>query len=435
MSEYSALSKSLSTILQAAVKHHQLGQLAEAEHLCQQACERVPNQPDALHLLAIIYAQSQRFTQANEYFEKAIASAPDRADFRSNFGNALWKQERNDEAIAACQQALDIDANRADTHNILGSIYLSQHRLEKAAESFQNALAIHNRYPHALNNLGNVLQKQQQFEAAITYYQQAISLQENYPEAHNNLGRALKKRGRIDEARQAFAKAIQLRPNFMQALQSSQEVDSVWLKPLQGKKLYLRRYHEQDAVYIQSCYQNAEFMAQYNHYLPRQQHIDSLRKQLQQAYSQHPCQLKSVDWVIFDQQSDQPIGIANLAEIEFPHRRAEFLIGLPDPKNQRKGLGLEATLLVLDFAFNRVGLNKLISYVYTDNAFSQKNIAALGFTQESYLREQIRDANSGAFLDIYGYGMTAKDLRKNKRLSRLSQRVLGWDITALSQES
>lgn len=429
------MNKSAPTILQAAVRHHQQGQLQEAEQLCHQVCELAPEQPDALHLLAIIYAQSQRFSLANEYFEKAITSAPNRADFRSNFGNALWKQERSDEAIMVCQQALDIDPNRADTHNILGSIYLSQHRLDEATASFRNALAIHSRYPHALNNLGNVLQKQKQFEAAITHYQQAISLQENYPEAHNNLGRALKKIGRIDEARKAFATAVKLRPGFDQAIQNGIAVDSIWLKPLQGKTLLLRRYQEQDAAYLQTCYQNVAFMAQYNHYIPRHQHIDSLAKQLRQTHSQHPCQLKSVDWIITNTESDHQIGIANLVAIEFAHRRAEFLIGLPDPKNQRKGLGLEATLLVLDFAFNRVGLNKLTSFVYTDNVFSQKNISALGFTQESYLREQILDTDSGTFLDIYGYGMTARDLRESRRLSRLSQRVLGWDITELSQKS
>ena len=426
------MNASLSTILQAAAKHHQLGQLQEAEQLCQQACELAPNQPDALHLLAIIYAQSQRFPLANEYFEKAIASAPGRADFRSNFGNALWKQERNDEAIVYCQQALDMDAKRADTHNILGSIYLSQHRLDEAAASFRNALAIHDRYPHALNNLGNVLQKQKQFEAAVSYYQQAISLQENYPEAYNNLGRAFKKLGRIEEAGYAFKKAVELRPGFDQAIQNGIEVDPIWLEPLQGKTLLLRRYQEQDAAYLQTSYQNAIFMAQYNHYIPRHQHIDSLAKQLRQTHSQHPCQLKSVDWIILDAKSEKPIGIANLVEISLSHRRAEFLIGLPDPKDQRKGLGLEATLLVLDFAFNRVGLNKLTSFVYTDNTFSQKNILALGFVQESYLREQIHEASSGTFLDIYGYGMTAHDYRENNRLFRLSQRVLKRDITLLS---
>ena len=125
----------------------------------------------------------------------------------------------------------------------------------------------------------------------------------------------------------------------------------------------------------------------------------------------------------------QPIGIANLVEIQFVHRRAEFLIGLPNPEDHASGIGLEATLLVLDYAFNRVGLNKLTTFVYGDNIRSQQNTRALGFVQESCLREQIWEQTSGKFLDLYGNGMTLSDFRANKHLSKLSQRLLGRDIT------
>lgn len=99
----------------------------------------------------------------------------------------------------------------------------------------------------------------------------------------------------------------------------------------------------------------------------------------------HPCQSKSIDWIILNKNTQQPASIANVAEIQFLHRRAEFLIGLPNPTDHTSGIDLEATLLVLEFVFNRAGLNKLTTVVCGDNTSSQKNTLAIGFVQESYL--------------------------------------------------
>jgi diamine N-acetyltransferase len=83
----------------------------------------------------------------------------------------------------------------------------------------------------------------------------------------------------------------------------------------------------------------------------------------------------------------------------------------------------------MDFVFNRVGFNKLTTYVYGDNHAAQRNALALGFTQESYLREQVLLPETGRFVGIYGNGMTLKDFRANARLARLSRRLLGRDAT------
>ena len=419
----------LMEILQAAVRCQQAGQFQDAENLCNQVRAAVPNQPDALHLLAIISAQTRRFQTANDYFIKAIASAPLRADFHGNYGNALWEQGCIDEAIEQCQRAIALDANYAEGHNVLGNALLSQLQLEAAAASFRKALELRPAYPHALNNLGNALQKMGKADEAISYYRQALDVQANYPEAWNNLGQALRDLGKIDEAGSCFRKALELRPDLRNAAWNLAEVDPIWLQPLDGKRLHLRRYREEDAAYLRQCYQNPGFMMQYNHYIPRHQRFEDLAKKLRQAHDMHPCQSKTVDWVIMKNSTGKLIGVANLVEIQFAHRRAEFLIGLPDSADHTSGAGLEATLLVLDYAFNKVGLNKLTTIVYGDNTPAQKNTLALGFVQESYLREQIAEQVNGRFLDLYGNGMTQGDFRANTRLSKLSRRLVGRDIT------
>lgn len=414
----------VSTMLQAAVRCQQSGQFTEAEKLCRQALAAYPGQADTLQLLAVVCAQNGDYQAANDYFTQAIAAAPTRADFHGNHANALWEQGHIDEAIAACRRSLALDANRAEVHNVLGNALLAQDRTEESTACFRKALALRPTYTHALNNLGNALQKLDKTEEAVSSYRQALALQPNYPEAYNNLGQAQKALGKIDVAAQCFRQALELRPDFPKAATNFAEVNPVWLEPLEGKKLHLRRYREEDAAYLRQCFQNAGFMARYNHNIPRHQSLEDLAKKLRIAQDAHPCQSRTVDWVIFRKDTGQPIGIANLVEIQFIHRRAEFLIGIPDAADRAGGAGLEATLLVLDHAFNRLGLNKLTTVVYGDNVSSQQNTLALGFVQESHLREQLAELDSGRFLDLYGNGMTQRDFRVNARLARLSRRLL-----------
>ncbi|MBS0300433.1 MAG: GNAT family N-acetyltransferase [Proteobacteria bacterium] len=422
--------RQISEALQSAVRFQQSGQFHEAEAICLKICATLPDHPDTLHLLAIIYAQTQRFQLANDYFQKAIAKTPTRADFLGNYANALLEQNLIEDAIAYCARSLALKANQAEVLNVLGSAYMAQNRHQKAAECFRQTLQIRPQFPHALNNLGNALQKTNNSAEAVSCYQRALELTDDYFEAHNNLGLALKTLGKIDEARAHFRKALQLNPSFIQASHNLAEVDSNWLEPLEGKKLYLRRYQEQDAAYLRDCHRNDVFMSQYNQYIPRNQALTELAAKLREVHAMHPCQTKSVDWMIVRKNTRQPAGIANLVDINLPHRRAELLIGLPDPEDHTRGIALEATLLILDYAFNRVKLNKLTSNVYADNSISQKNTVAVGFTQESYLREHIFDPIHGKFLDIYGNGMTAHDFRSNKRISKLSVHMLDRDITA-----
>lgn len=421
-------SLSPASLLQAALKCYQNKQFEQARQLCESVSAGTPQYGEARHLLAIIAAHRDDFPSANRYFEDAIAASPKRADFYSNYANALLTQGRLDDALHHCQASLACDPDSAATHNILGSVWFSKNRPAQAADCFHKALAVQPDNPQVLNNLGNALQKLNKADDAIACYRKALALQERYPQAHNNLGLALKQRGNIGAAYRHFTRATHLQPDFSQAKHNALAVDPVWLEPLQGRRVYLRRYQAQDAPYLHECHQNAAFMSQYNCYIPRHQQIDDLAAALAQAHAKHPCVLKTMDWVIFKLSDNTPVGIANLVDIAYRHRRAEFQIGLPNPTDHTSGIGLEAALLVLDYAFNRIGLNKLVTLVYGHNPFAQKNAQALGFVQESHLREQVRDKDSGAYIDLFGSGMTLRDFRNNERLSRLSKQVLGREI-------
>ncbi len=394
-SELDHFSKSL----QAAMLHLQTGAWQAAEQICLALCSKQPPPADAVHLLAVIYAQTQRPDLAEKAFQQAITLASNRADFYGNYANLLWETGRITDTIRTCQQAITLHSNR----------------------------------PEVFNTLGNALFRSGNFQDAAANYRLAIGLNPQYAEAHNNLGQALKAQKAYAAAEQCFRTALSIQPDFEQAEQNLQQVDPIWLAPLRGKKVTLRRFCTDDVDYLQQCYQNPEFMRRYHRLMPILSG-EALVTKLKENEQQHPSQLNAISWVILSKGGLQLIGIANLVEIQLPHRRAELLIGLPNPADRNTGIGTEATLLVPDFAFNAIHLNKVISFVYNDNALSQKNTLALGFSQEGVLKQHLRDANTKRYIDLHSNAMTQGEFRDNARLAKLSKRLLGRDITAAGSQ-
>lgn len=208
-------------------------------------------------------------------------------------------------------------------------------------------------------------------------------------------------------------------------------VAPIGLQSLQGRRVSLERSAPEHAPFLRQCYQNDEFMDLYRLAQDRRQTEEQIRERLAKEQQFLPQQLKRIEWIIHlknDNGDNQPVGLISLADYRRAHHRAEFLIGVLPAEQRGTGTALEASLLVLDFAFNQIQLHKVIAYIYGYNHYAQQSVIGLGFTQEGLLREHIYFPKQG-FLDIYLNGITASDFRANRRLSRLSQRLVGWDIT------
>ncbi|MFI3135558.1 MAG: GNAT family N-acetyltransferase [Methylococcaceae bacterium] len=426
------MSNTVQDNLKTAAALHQSGDLPAAMACCLQVLSVLPEYPDALYFLGVLHAQSKAYALAEGYFSRAIAANPQRAEFYGNYANALLEQGKLTAAIAQGQQSIALNPTHYQSHNILGNAYLLQADYVRAAEHFRHTLHLNPRYAAAHNKLGVTLQRQQQFPEAISCFQQALAIQPNYPEALFSLGQTLQENGQIAAAEQCYQQLLLLNPEDSNTQRSLQEVNSGWLEPLVGRNLLLRRFQVSDSDFLGRCYASDDFMRFYHHFLPRQQPSRLLTQKLAQNEALHPCQTKSIDWVICRTDAvntPRPIGIANLVDIQFTHRRAELLLGIPDPADRDGSAGLEASLLIMEFAFNRVKLAKLTSYVYGINPVAQKNTLALGFKQEGYLNAHLLQPDSGELMDLYTNGMTIGDFRQQSRLAKVSRRLLGRDIT------
>ena len=207
---------SIPGLLRTAIEHHQTGRLLQAEAVYRQILQIAPNNPDALHLLGLIFHQAGKFETAVDLISRAISVKPS-GPMYYNLGVSLQAQGNLDAAISNYRQALAIKPRDAKALANLGAALKIQGQLDAATESFRRALAVNPGDAGAHNNLGVVLQEQGNFDAAINSYRKAILLSPGNPEVHNNLGNALRDKEELDTAIACFRQAIALKPDYAEA--------------------------------------------------------------------------------------------------------------------------------------------------------------------------------------------------------------------------
>jgi predicted O-linked N-acetylglucosamine transferase (SPINDLY family) len=131
----------------AAIQHHQVGQLAQAESLYRQILASEPRHVEALRMLAFLGHQTGHNVQARELVARAIS----------------------------------IEPARAESHLTLGIIFAAEGRIDEAIESYRRSIALDPRVPEAYNNLAGVLKEAGEVAQAIACYRTALSLR---PDAH-----------------------------------------------------------------------------------------------------------------------------------------------------------------------------------------------------------------------------------------------------------
>jgi len=208
---------SLQEALRTAIKHHQAGQLTQAEAIYRQILQVQPEQPDALHLLGVIAHQVGQHEAAVEMIGKAIKLAPQSPEYPINLGEALRALGRLDEAAAAYRKAIRLNPKFAAAYNNLGIALRQQGKDAEAITAYRRAIAANPAYPQAHNNLAVTLKDQGDLAGAIEHYRRAVSLDPNSVEAYNNLGVALKEQGLPEQALECFRQAIALKADFAAA--------------------------------------------------------------------------------------------------------------------------------------------------------------------------------------------------------------------------
>lgn len=272
--------------------------------------------------------------------------------------------------------------------------------------------------------------------AARNYFQKAVKANPENTSSIINLANIHLLHDEIDSAFEVLEQGLKNNPADAEIKYLYIQLHPAWILPLKNGRIRIRMRTPLDDSFVMHCYANKAFMNNYNRYL-----ADASRQSKARKSSFHQSRLnvykkKGVQWVIERNDSLHqgesrytPIGLASLAEIHLMHRRAEVLIGFPDQKISGSGIPLAAMLMVLDYAFNIIGFKKLTSIVYSENQYAQKSTMALGFQQEGFFMNHLFDPNLNIWISIYRNAMLIEDLRKNIRLAKVSNKLLGYDAT------
>jgi Flp pilus assembly protein TadD len=204
-------------VFQLAIRHHQAGQLAQAENLYVQILAQQPGHAEALHNLGLIACQMGRYDRAVSLIQQAIALKPDFPEACCNLGVALKNQGQLNEAIGAYRRAVTLRPRYPEAYSNLGTALTAKGQFDEAIAACRQAIALRSNFPKAYNNLGNALKEDGRLDEAIAAFRHAIHLEGRFPEAHNNLGAALREKGEREEAIAVCRKAIALQPNFATA--------------------------------------------------------------------------------------------------------------------------------------------------------------------------------------------------------------------------
>jgi protein O-GlcNAc transferase len=139
--------------LQAALKHHGAGRLAEAETLYRRVLTANPNHITALHMLGVLAAQLRRFDAAADLIGRALKIRPDQPEALVNLGNIFLETNRRDDAVACFQRALALKLDLAEVHSNLGNVYKDRGQIEDAVACFRRALELKPDFRIARGNL------------------------------------------------------------------------------------------------------------------------------------------------------------------------------------------------------------------------------------------------------------------------------------------
>lgn len=120
----------------------------------------------------------------------------------------------------------------------------------------------------------------------------------------------------------------------------------------------------------------------------------------------------SKSYMIIEKQTQAPIGITSLVQIDRKNRNAECIIDIGDKEYWGKGYGTEALSLLLDYAFSEMNLHRVSLQVFAFNLKAISMYRKIGFKQEGILREFL--FREGAWHDLIQMGILKHEYNGKK---------------------
>ncbi|MGL4818479.1 MAG: GNAT family N-acetyltransferase, partial [Bacilli bacterium] len=174
-----------------------------------------------------------------------------------------------------------------------------------------------------------------------------------------------------------------------------------------GNNVILRPFKEEDFPFMEACILDAEvtkFTGSTGDYD---------RETTIQWYSTRNAQSDRLDLAIVDREHGIVVGEVVVNEYDAALHRMNFRI-LIGQNGRNRGLGSEATKLIVDYVFSNTTLNALTLGVYDFNPRAKRVYEKVGFVLESVDADDLEF--EGEWIDSINMVLTSVDWEKNQSL-------------------
>ena len=113
---------------------------------------------------------------------------------------------------------------------------------------------------------------------------------------------------------------------------------------------------------------------------------------------------------VIETEEDGAVGIATLLDIDWKNRRAGHGIKLAKHKQRSKGIGTDAVMAIMRYAFDELNLNRLDGSWFDDNIASKNMYRKCGWVEEGIKRQYVY--KKGQYRDLTIVGILAEEYYK-----------------------
>ena len=203
--------------LRGAFDAHRAGNQREAEKLARRVLGAVPDQPDALHLLATVARESGRADLAVDLYRRLLRRHPAIPVAHNSLGNMLQERGEWGLAIACYEAALSHDPRYVTAYFNLGQALLHVGDVARAETCLRRAVDLAPNDAQARSWFARALAGQGRTEEAVTEALRSVELDPASAVLRNDLGTIQATMGEFDAARKCYRTALAMDPGYAKA--------------------------------------------------------------------------------------------------------------------------------------------------------------------------------------------------------------------------
>ncbi len=163
------------------------------------------------------WAQTHHWRDDLSLWGHALEMDPKNSRAHNNYGAALMKKGRLEEAAAHYEQSLELNPTLAEAYRDMGLVLMEQKKPQEALAYYKNAEALRASVPELAVNMAAAYYALGKIDEAITYYQKALDLHTPHEaEVFSNLALSYMLKGNTEMAIAYYEKARNLRPDLPQ---------------------------------------------------------------------------------------------------------------------------------------------------------------------------------------------------------------------------